>query len=81
MALLHLRTLEPATEESTTGTAGEDSIPYQFKVEDARFSIVKVWEVEGCESATESNIADCSKGVGTGCLSYNQELRVCDCSD
>ena len=43
--------------------------------------IVKVWEVEGCESVTESNIADCSKGVGTGGLSYNQELHVCDCSD
>ena len=56
ITLLHPGTLEPVmihAEDSTSRAATEDSIPYQFKVEDAHFSVVKVWDVEGCESGKD----------------------------
>ena len=63
MALLHPGTLELIKVElkvsihETAGDGGEgEDVQYQFNVEDALFSVVKVWDVESClNDATDAS--------------------------
>ena len=58
VALLHPGTLEPIKIEIEGHTHDESAaddgkkMMYQFNVEESKFSVVKVWDVESCEDST-----------------------------
>ena len=68
VALLHPGTLETITirgKELASAESHEDTIPYQFNVEDVHFEIVKVWDVSGCGS-----------GFGSCCAAFTINNRL-----
>ncbi|MCG8621223.1 MAG: hypothetical protein MJE68_04355 [Proteobacteria bacterium] len=48
--------LKGATHEATGDGGGREDVQYQFSVEEALFSVVKVWDVESCvNDATDAS--------------------------